>query len=85
METQTTDDRADAALDTLRTQVQIYREMSAGEKLETVFGAYRMGRELALAGLRMRHPEAGEDELWWLWARQHLGHELFEAAYGESA
>ena len=84
MDTQVTDGRTDATPGALRTQVEVYRGMSAGEKLETVFDAYRTGRELALAGLRMRHPEADEDELWRLWAKQHLGCQLFEAVYGAS-
>ena len=46
-----------------------------------VFDTYRTGQSLALAGIRMRHPEAAEGDLWQLWAKQHLGCELFETVY----
>jgi hypothetical protein len=40
-----------------------------------------MGRELVMARLRMRYPEASEEKIWHLWARQHLGDELYEEVY----
>jgi hypothetical protein len=63
-------------------QVDLYRRMPAGRKLELVFNTYRTGQSLAMAGIRMRHPQAAEGDLWWLWAREHLGEELFETVYG---
>ena len=79
---QGTSDRQDTATDTAGVQYGIYRGMSPAEKLGLVFSTYEASRELAMAGLRTRHPQADADELWRLWARQHLGAELFEAAYG---
>ena len=75
-------DRGDTPLEVLRVQCGIYRRMSAREKLELVFGTYRTGRQLALAGIRMRNPDATEADLWQIWAREHLGEELFESVYG---
>ena len=82
MEPQLTSERNDTSPQALRAQYEIYRRMSPGRKLELVFQTCRTGRELALAGLKMRHPDATDEQLWRLWARQHLGSELFEAAYG---
>ncbi len=63
--------------------IELYRKMSPTEKLMRVFSAYKMGQELAIAGLKMRYPKATEDELEWLWKRQHLGTALFEEVYGK--
>ena len=65
--------------------VDIYRRMSVADKLKRIFQAYEMGKTLAMAGLRQLHPNASEKQIWYLWARQHLGEELFKKAYGESA
>jgi hypothetical protein len=59
----------------------IYRRMSPARKFQLIFDTYEMGRQLAMAGLRMRHPNASEEEIWHLWARQHLGDELYEQVY----
>jgi len=82
MGSQLTRERNDTSLEASRAQYDIYRKMSPGRKLELVFQTCRTGRELALAGLKMRHPDATDEQLWRLWARQHLGSELFEGAYG---
>ncbi len=64
--------------------VEIYRKMSSSSKGDLIFDAYRTGRELAIAGLRQRYPKADNKKLWNLWARSHLGDELFERVYGET-
>lgn len=63
-------------------QYALYREMSPVQKLSLVFETYRTGRQLALAGIKMRNPHADEEELWHLWARRHLGAECYDGAYG---
>ena len=75
-------DRDGRATGTSGVQVDLYRRMPAGRKFELIFDTYRTGRSLAIAGIRMRYPEAGEADLWRLWAREHLGPELFESVYG---
>jgi len=57
-------------------QIEIYRRMSPGRKLELVEEANRTGRALALAGLRQRHPTAGPEELF----RRHVD-PLYEFAH----
>jgi len=36
-----------------------------------------------VAGLKQLNPDASKKELWYLWARKHLGRELFEKVYGD--
>lgn len=74
----------DTAPEALRAQYEIYRRMPAGRRLELVFDLCDMGQCLAMAGLRRRHPEATRERLWELWAKDHLGPELFEQVYGAS-
>ena len=78
-------DKGDTPVEVRRVQCAIYRRMSAREKLDLVFGTYRTGRQLALAGIRMRNPDASEADLWQIWAREHLGEELFDSVYGGNA
>ena len=63
-------------------QHELYRKMSPGQKLKLVFETYHTGRQLAMAGIRMRNPHANDEELWHLWARRHLGTECYDMAYG---
>jgi len=65
-----------------RVHYEIIRRMPLGRKLELVFDTCEMGRGIAMAGLRMRHPDATDQELWWLWAHQHLGQMCFDEVYG---
>ncbi len=75
-------EKSDTSPEARRVQYDLYRQMPLGRKLELVFDMYDTGRLLAMAGLRMRHPGASEGELKQLWARQHLGQELYERVYG---
>ena len=77
--------KSDTTPEARRVQYDLYRKMSPARKFQLLFDTYEMGRQLAMAGLRMRHPDATGEELWRLWARQHLGRELFEKVYGVSA
>ncbi len=72
----------DTSPESLRVLTEIYRKMSPAEKLRRVFSAYETGKALAKAGLRRLHPDASEAQIWHLWARQHLGEELYRQAYG---
>ncbi|MCI0650037.1 MAG: hypothetical protein L0346_34845 [Chloroflexi bacterium] len=59
-----------------------WREAPAWEKLERMADLNRSARELALAGLRSRYPEASPAELQRLLADLLLGPELAEKVYG---
>ena len=60
---------------------RLYRNMTIARKAQLVFSAYRMGKMLSMAGIRMDHPDASEEQIWHLWARRHLGDELYEKVY----
>ena len=64
---------------------QSYRKMSVRVKTMRIFDTYQTGRILAMAGLRESHPDATEEQIWYLWAKRHLGDELFQEAYGALA
>lgn len=75
----------DTSPDAEAVQIEIYRRMSASRKLELVEEANRTARELALAGLRRRHPEAGPEELFRRLMDLLLGEDLAAKAYGPLA
>ena len=60
---------------------RLYRSMTPAEKAKRIFSAYSMGRTLSMAGIRMDNPDASEEQVWHLWARRHLGDELYEKVY----
>jgi hypothetical protein len=62
-------------------QMNLYRRMSPAKKLELVCEAYRLGQLLSMAGIRMQHPSASENEVWHIWAKRHLGEELYNKVY----
>ncbi len=72
----------DTSPDAEAVQIEIYRRMSPGRKLELVGEENRRARELALAGLRKRHPEAGQEELFRRLMDLMLGEELAAEVFG---
>jgi hypothetical protein len=67
-----------------RVQYKLYRGMSVAQKMQLVFDACRTGKLLAMASIRMQDPTLDERQLWRIWARRHLGAELFDKVYGDS-
>jgi hypothetical protein len=65
-----------------KVQCEIYEKMPPERKLRLVFETYDTGRRLAIAGIKMRNPHANDEEIWHLWARQHLGANSYDQAYG---
>ena len=63
--------------------IGIYKQMTPAAKMHRIFEAYATGKILAMAGLKLSYPEATEEQIWWLWAKKHLGDELFEQVYGK--
>ena len=63
-------------------QLEIYRRMPAGRKIQLVFEAIEMSRDLARAGLRSRYPEAGPEEIRRRLFDLVLGRELAQRVYG---
>jgi hypothetical protein len=62
-------------------QYDLYRRMSPARKIELIFDAYRTGQLLSMAGIRMQHPDANEKEVWHIWAKRHLGEDLYNKVY----
>ena len=72
----------DTSADAQRVLIEIYRNMPITDKVTRIFDACRMGKMLKMAGLRQLHPDASEDQIWQLWAKQHLGEKLYNEVYG---
>lgn len=75
--------KKDTSPDAQQVLLEIYRKMPTSVKIRRIFEAYQTGKMLAMAGLRESHPQASEKQIWYLWAKQHLGEKLFDEVYGE--
>lgn len=62
-----------------------FRRMSVSERLELAAAASRSLERLAIAGLRVRFPEATDEELRRRAGAIRLGPELTRRAFGEAA
>ncbi|HVR08439.1 MAG TPA: hypothetical protein VMW75_10355 [Thermoanaerobaculia bacterium] len=65
-----------------RVQLAIYRDMTPAQKLQLVLEAIHLSRDLALTGLRARHPTAKPDDLRRRLYSLELGEELATKVYG---
>ncbi len=72
----------DTSQDVERALVDGLRRLPPWRKLQMLAGLNSMVRELALVGLRQRHPHAGSEELQRRLADVLLGADLASAAYG---
>ena len=72
----------DTSPDARQVQRALYQQMSPARKIELIFDAYRTGQLLSMAGIRMQFPQAAEGEIWHIWAKRHLGEELYNKVYG---
>jgi len=73
---------SDTTPEARQVQLELYRRMSPARKIELIFDAYHTGRLLAMAGIRMLNPDATEKQVWHIWAKRHLGEDLYNKAYG---
>ena len=73
---------ADTAPEVETILFKMWRETPTWRKLELLEGLNRTARQLALAGLRQRHPNASEKELRHRLAILILGEELATQVYG---
>ena len=60
-----------------------YAEMTFAERADRVRAVTLAANQIALAGLRLRHPDATERELLLALARLRLGDDLVELVYGD--
>jgi len=64
-------------------QVQLLRTAPPWRKMEMLAGLNASARSLALAGLRLRYPDASEDEIRRCLAKLLLGSELSQKVLGD--
>lgn len=76
---------ADSSPDAEQVQVDLWRRMTARDKVRTVTSLTRTAQELALAGVRMRYPRASERECLLRLAVLNLGPHLAVRAYPDAA
>lgn len=62
-----------------------FRRMTPAERLELASAASRAVEQLAIAGLRLRHPDATDEELRRRAGALRLGPELTRRAFGDAA
>ena len=75
----------DSSPEVERLQIALWRRMSPLDKARAVDGLSRAAQELALAGIRQRHPHASERECLLRLAMIKLGPRLAVRVYPESA
>ena len=71
----------DTPQDVEERQIERWRTMSAADKAAIVSGLTRAAYALAMAGIRLRHPEASPREQFLRLALVTLGHDLARQAY----
>jgi hypothetical protein len=74
---------SDTSLEAERIQVELWRKMSPLQKVRVISDISRTVEQLALAGIRLRHPEASERECFLRLAILKLGRELACRVYPE--
>ncbi len=75
----------DTSPDIERRQIERWRDMSPAEKAAIITGLTRAAREMALAGVRHRHPDATPQEVFLRLGVLLLGEDLARKAYPEVA
>ncbi len=65
-------------------QYDLYRRMSPAKKFRLVLDACRMGRVLAITGIRMLNPLATEEQVKQIWRKKLLGEKLYNEVYGNA-
>lgn len=76
---------SDTSLEAERTQVELWRRMSPIEKLYAVSESTQAVLQLSLVGIRLRHPEAADEECRMRLAILKLGRELACRVFPEAA
>jgi len=74
---------SDTSLEAERAQVELWRRMSPLEKVRAVTEIGRAVQQLSLAGIRLRHPDASDEECMLRLAVLKLGRQLACSVYPE--
>ena len=75
---------SDTSLEAEREQVELWRRMSPLEKVRAVTEIGRAVQQLSLAGIRLRHPDASDQECMLRLAVLTLGRQLASRVYPET-
>ena len=75
--------KSDTTRQARQVQINLYQQMSPVEKLELVFDAYHTGQIISMAGISIQHPSANQTTLWHIWAKRHLGEDLYNKVYNK--
>ena len=75
---------SDTSLEAERAQVELWRRMSPLEKIRAVTEIGRAVQHLSLAGIRLRHPDASDQECMLRLAVLKLGRQLACLVYPET-
>ncbi len=65
-------------------QLEIYRRMEPSERLQVGLDLTELSRNLLAEGIRLRHPEYGDEQVRLATIRAWLGAELFALAYPDA-
>ena len=75
--------KTDTSPEAEKVLIEILRKMPHAKKGDLVFDVLKMGRDIAIAGLCYRFPNAKDEQIHLLYAEQHLGEKLFRDVYGD--
>jgi hypothetical protein len=71
----------DTSADAHRVQHEIYMRMGGTARLGVAFELSETVKQIACAGIRHRHPEYTDDQVFQAWARLKLGDALVRAVW----
>src|SRR5579863_9255790 len=74
---------SDTSPEAWRVFLDLVRRATPGERMKRALELSQTVRSLAEAGMRARHPHAGEREIFLRMARLYLGDELAQTVYGD--
>jgi hypothetical protein len=64
-----------------RVQGELYARMGPAARLSVAFDLSEAARRMALAGIRRRHPDYTDEQVWCAWARLTLGDDRCREAW----
>ncbi|HVT03933.1 MAG TPA: hypothetical protein VHL58_11240 [Thermoanaerobaculia bacterium] len=73
---------SDTSAEADRVQFELFEKMSPSERAARMTGITLAVQQLAFSGMKVRHPNASDDELWLRLAAKRLGPELVKKIYG---
>jgi hypothetical protein len=75
---------ADTSPEAHHLQMEVYRRMDPGHKVEIALEMSEFVFELAAAGVRVHHPDYDDDQVRWSVLRLRLGDDLYRRVWPEA-